>query len=52
MCEKCVHLDSRIADLQRLSSSIDDQRMRDAIKDQIADMQARKAELHPERQSP
>jgi hypothetical protein len=50
MCEKCVELDKRIVDLQRLAFSVDNQRMRDATNDKIADIQAQKIALHPEKQ--
>jgi hypothetical protein len=48
MCEKCVELDSKIWNCQRLSSGITDQRMLDGIKELIEAMKAQKAALHPE----
>jgi hypothetical protein len=49
MCEKCIEIDKRIEHYQRLSSNIDDQRVRDGIKGLIASLEAQKVELHPER---
>jgi hypothetical protein len=49
MCEKCVEIDSRIATYQRIASSTTDQPTIDGAKQLIADLQVRKAALHPER---
>jgi hypothetical protein len=50
MCDKCVKLDERIDRYRRISSSITDQLTIDRIKDLIAELQAQKATLHPERE--
>ena len=49
MCEKCVEIDKVIARYQRILLSIFDQLTMDRIKELIAEMNARKAALHPER---
>jgi hypothetical protein len=49
MCEKCVEIDDRIATYQRIASRIIDQPTIDGAKRLIAELQAKKAELHPER---
>ena len=49
MCEKCVEIDGKIEHYQNLSSLIVDQRTLDAIKLLIAQMEAEKLTLHPER---
>jgi hypothetical protein len=50
MCEKCVEIDEKIEHYQRLSSGVTDQPTLDGIKELIAEMSARKAALHPDRQ--
>jgi hypothetical protein len=50
MCEKCVELDGRIANYQRIASRITDQQTIEGIKRLVADLQPRKAALHPEQQ--
>jgi hypothetical protein len=47
MCDKCIELDAKIENYQRLSSTITDQRTHDGIKELIERMQAQKAALHP-----
>jgi len=49
VCEKCVEIDKVIARYQRILLSIFDQLTMDRIKELIAEMNARKAALHPER---
>ena len=49
MCEKCVEIDKVIARYQRILLSIFDQLTTDRIKELIAEMNAIKAALHPER---
>ena len=49
MCEKCVELDGKIEHYQKLSSLLTDQRTLEAIKQLIAQMEAEKQALHPER---
>jgi hypothetical protein len=49
MCEKCVEIDDRIATYQRIASRITDQPTVDGAKQLIADLEAKKAALHPER---
>lgn len=51
MCEKCVEIDKAIARYQRILLSIFDQLTMDRIKESIADLKAKKAALHPERES-
>jgi len=50
MCDKCVELDRKIAQYQRLWSRITDQPTLDGIKELIAKMKAQKAALHPEQE--
>jgi hypothetical protein len=49
MCEKCVAIDGKIEHYQKLSSLVGDQRTLEAIKQLIAQMEAEKQALHPER---
>ena len=49
MCEKCVAIDGKIEHYQNLSSLVTDQRTLDAIKQLIAQMEAEKQTLHPQR---
>jgi hypothetical protein len=48
MCDKCERLDSKIEHYQKLLLGIGDQLTVDRIKSLIADLQARKAAVHPE----
>jgi hypothetical protein len=48
MCEKCKELDQRAEHYRRISASVSDQRVIDSIKELIANIDAQKAELHPE----
>jgi hypothetical protein len=50
MCDKCVELDSKIENYQRLSSGITDKRMLDGIKELIEALKAQKAALHPKQE--
>jgi hypothetical protein len=47
MCEKCEEIDKTIVRYQRILLSIGDQVTIDRTRELIADMQARKAALHP-----
>jgi beta-phosphoglucomutase-like phosphatase (HAD superfamily) len=49
VCEKCLEIDAKIATYQRIASSITDQPTIDGAKQLVADLQAQKAALHPER---
>ena len=49
MCEKCVAIDGKIEHYRNLSSLITDQRTLEGIKHLIAQMEAEKQALHPER---
>ena len=49
MCEKCIEIDGKIEHYQNLSSLITDHRTLDAIKLLIAEMEAEKQALHPEK---
>jgi hypothetical protein len=48
MCEKCVEIDGKIAQYRRLVASITDQLTIDRIGQLIRDLEAAKAQLHPE----
>ena len=48
MCDKCEKLDQKIEHYQKLLFGIGDQLTIDRIKSLIADLQARRAALHPE----
>ncbi|MGY3239987.1 hypothetical protein ACVMAJ_006877 [Bradyrhizobium sp. USDA 4448] len=48
MCDKCTELDSKIAHYQAMLSRITDKITLDAIAELIAELLAKKAELHPE----
>lgn len=48
MCEKCEEIDKTIARYQRILLLIGDQVTVDRTKELIADLEARKAALHPE----
>jgi hypothetical protein len=48
MCEKCSEIDKTIARYQRVLLAIDDRITVDRTKELIAELQAQKAELHPE----
>ena len=48
MCEKCVEIDKSIVRYQRILLSIGDQVTIDRTKELIADLETRKAALHPE----
>jgi hypothetical protein len=50
MCDRCARLDKKIAQYQRISFSLNDQLTVDRIKALIAELEAQKAALHPERQ--
>jgi hypothetical protein len=48
MCDKCVELDKTIERYLRILLSIGDQVTVDRTKELIAELQAKKAALHPE----
>jgi hypothetical protein len=48
MCEKCEEIDKTIVRYQRILHSIGDQVTIDRTKELIADLETRKAALHPE----
>lgn len=48
MCEKCVELDEKISRFKRIIERFIDQRTIDGLTAAIAELQAKKAELHPE----
>jgi hypothetical protein len=48
MCEKCVAINKKIANYQRLASKFTDQAMLDGTKVLIERATAQKAKLHPE----
>ena len=50
MCEKCVEIDKTIERYRRIQQSIMDQVTVDRTRELIADLEARKAALHPERE--
>jgi hypothetical protein len=49
MCEKCEEIDKTIVRYQRILLSIGDPVTVDRTKELIADLQAQKAALHPEK---
>jgi hypothetical protein len=48
MCEKCVEIDKTIERYRQIMRSIMDQLTVDRAKELIAELEARKAALHPE----
>jgi hypothetical protein len=48
MCEKCVEIDKTIERYRQIKRSIMDQLTVDRAKELIAELEARKAALHPE----
>ena len=51
MCEKCNNIDKTIERYRRILLAIGDQLTIDRTKEMIADLEARKAALHPEQAS-
>jgi hypothetical protein len=49
MCEKWVKIDGRIAHLKGMTFRISDQQALDGIYKVLAELEAQKTELHPER---
>jgi hypothetical protein len=49
MCEKCIEIDGRIARLKDLARRILDQQTIDGIDKLVAEQEAQKIELHPEK---
>jgi hypothetical protein len=50
MCEKCVEIDKTIERYRRIQQSIMDQVTVDRTRELIADLEGRKAALHPEQE--
>jgi hypothetical protein len=50
MCEKCVEIDAKIERYRNIVRSIADQPTVDGTKALIADLEAQKAVLHPQRE--
>jgi hypothetical protein len=48
MCDKCTELDGKIEHYERIRLAIADQITIDRIKELVAEMNAQKANLHPE----
>jgi hypothetical protein len=49
MCEKCIEINEKIERCRNIQRSIDDQATVDGVVKLIADLEAQKAALHPER---
>lgn len=47
MCDKCVELDGKIKHYRRIASMVTDQLTLHRIKELIAQLESRKATLHP-----
>jgi hypothetical protein len=52
MCEKCVEIDNQIDRYRKILRSINDQVTLDRASTLIADLEAQKAALHPDRDRP
>jgi hypothetical protein len=50
MCDKCTELDTNIAQYRTIAFSLNDQLTVDWIKTAIAELEGRKAALHPEQE--
>jgi hypothetical protein len=50
MCDKCVELDGKIERYERMRLLIADQVTVDRIKELVAEMKARKAEFHADKE--
>ena len=50
MCDKCVEIDEKIKRFENIMRSISDQPTIDGAKRLIAELQAQKAVLHPQRE--
>ena len=48
MCEKCIDLDKKIERYREMASRVNDQITVAGLAELVADLIARKAELHPE----
>jgi hypothetical protein len=48
MCDKCDELDGKIAHYRKLTPVISDRLTIEGIADRIKEMEAQKAQLHPE----
>jgi hypothetical protein len=49
MCEKCAEIDKRIERFQRIVDRFTDPQMVEALTSTIAELEAQKAALHPDR---
>jgi hypothetical protein len=47
MCEKCVEIDEKISRYRRLQYTVADQKMQEAADRLVAELEAKKAALHP-----
>jgi hypothetical protein len=48
MCDKCIEFDKRIDHYRRLVFGVQDQMMQEGAAKLIAELEAKKADLHPE----
>jgi hypothetical protein len=48
MCDKCVELDGKIEHYRKLASAISDRQTIEGVTSLIKEVEARKAQLHPE----
>ena len=48
MCDKCLELDGKIEHYRKLATGISDRLTSEGIADRIKEMEAQKAQLHPE----
>ena len=48
MCDRCHKIDDAIARYRRLKDQISDEQTRKAVRTLLAELEAKKAELHPE----
>jgi hypothetical protein len=48
MCDKCVELDGKITHYRKLTTPISDRLTIDGIADRIKEMEAQKAQFHPQ----
>jgi hypothetical protein len=48
VCEKCIEIDRAVARYRQIKRSISDQLTVDRAQDIIAELEAEKAQLHPE----
>ena len=48
MCDQCIKLDDRIARYKRIKDQINDKQTQEAADRLVAELEAKKATLHPE----